>query len=257
MSMVKQPQEVEIIGQGGKILSAILDQVLELAKIGVSTTELDHLAEKLIVEAGGVPSFKGYASRAGDEPFPTTICASVNSQLVHTPASDYVLQDGDILTVDIGMRYPAKDGFYTDMAKTKAIGAVSEVTEKLLQVTRESLNKGIAAAKAGGYISDISKAVQQHVEQAGFSVVRDLVGHGVGYAVHEDPRVPNYFDPRHKAVKLEEGMVLAIEPMVNVGGPAIKTEDDGWTISAADGSLCAHFEHTVVITKAGAKILAA
>jgi methionyl aminopeptidase len=252
---IKTPAEIEIIAKGGKILGQILDTVLSKAKAGVVTIELDRLAEKMIIEAGGVPSFKNYQSRPTDKPFPTTICASVNDELVHTPASEYVLKDGDILTVDIGMRFPAEDGLFTDMAKTIAIGEVPAETKKLLQVTKESLDKGIAAAKAGADLSDISKAVQQHVEAAGFSVVRDLVGHGVGYAVHEEPRVPNYYDKRYDGIKLEAGMVLAIEPMVNVGSPTITVKDDGMTIAAADGGLCAHFEHTIAVTKNGGRIL--
>lgn len=255
MGPVKKPEEIEMIGKGGKILAGILDILLEKSQAGVKTIELDRLAEKMIVEAGGVPSFKNYKGRPDEIPFPSTICASVNNELVHTPASDYELKDGDIFTIDIGMRYPAEDGFYTDMARTKAIGKVSPLARKLIKITRESLDKGIAVAKTGNSISDISKAVQAHAEAAGFGVVRDLVGHGVGYEIHEDPRVPNYFDPSHKDVKLEEGMVLAIEPMLNVGDPAIKTKKDGWAIVAADGSLCAHFENTVVVRKDSGEVL--
>ena len=253
--LIKKSEEIEVIRQGGKFLAQILDQVLAQAKAGVKTIALDELAEKLILESGGVPSFKHYKSRPEEVPFPGTICASVNNELVHTPASEYELKEGDILTVDIGMRWPAEAGFYTDMARTVAIGSIPTETQKLLDVTRESLKKGIAAVKAGNSVADISKAVQQYVEAAGFGVVRDLVGHGVGYAVHEDPRVPNYYSPKMKEVKLAAGMVLAIEPMVNVGDPAIKSKDDGWTIVAADGGLCAHFEDTIVVTQKGAEIL--
>ncbi len=255
MDMIKTSKEIEVIAEGGKILAQILDTVLAAAKPGVTTLALDAMAEKMILDGGGVPSFKHYQSRPTDKPFPSTICASVNDELVHTPASSYTLKSGDIVTVDIGMRYPAEDGFYTDMAKTIGIGEISADAKKLLQVTKESLDKGIAAARAGKSLSDISKAVQNHVEAAGFSVVRDLVGHGVGYAVHEEPRVPNYYDPRYKDLKLKAGMVLAIEPMVNVGSPAIAVKSDGLTIAAADGKLCAHFEHTIAVTKTGPRIL--
>lgn len=255
MGSVKKSEEIEIIRKGGKILSQILDTLLEKSVAGVKTIDLDKQAEKMIIEAGGVPSFKNYKGRPEETPFPCTICASVNNELVHTPASEYKLKDGDIFTIDIGMRYPVEGGFYTDMARTKAIGKISPLARKLIKTTKESLDKGIAVAKVGNSISDISKAVQAHAEEAGFGVVRDLVGHGVGYEVHEDPRVPNYFHPKHNDVKLEEGMVLAIEPMLNVGDPAIKTGDDGWAILAADGGLCAHFENTVVVRKDGAEIL--
>lgn len=255
MSPIKKPEEIEIIRQGGKILAGILDTLLEKAQAGVKTIELDQMAEKMIKEAGGVPSFKNYKSRPGETPFPCTICASINNELVHTPASEYELKNGDIFTIDIGMRYPAENGFYTDMARTKAIGKVSPLARKLIKVTKRSLDKAIDAIKAGNSISDISKAVQAYAEAAGFNVVRDLVGHGVGYEVHEEPRIPNYFDPKHKDVKLKEGMVLAIEPMVNVGDSAIKAKEDGWAIVAADGGLCAHFENTVLVKKNGAEVL--
>src|SRR3989344_4383461 len=252
---IKTAEEIKIIREGGKRLAAILDEVLGHAKPGITTAELDQLAETLIIKTGGVPSFKNYRSRESEPPFPSTICASVNQQLVHTPASDYKLQAGDILTIDIGMRYPAVGGLYTDMAKTIGIGTISQAAQKLLDVTAQSLTRAIAAAKPGGEIADISRAVQTFVEQHGFSVVRQLVGHGVGYAVHEEPRVPNFVTSKSPTVKLVEGMVLAIEPMVNIGDPVVTTLDDGWTIATADGSLCAHFEHTIAITKKGATVL--
>ena len=252
---IKTAEEIKIIRTGGKRLAAILDEVLSHAKPGVTTYELDQLAETLIIKSGGRPAFKHFQSRESEPPFPSTICASVNQQLVHTPASDYVLQAGDILTVDIGMRYPAVGGLYTDMAKTIGIGAISSEAQKLLDVTLQSLNKAIAVVQPGGEIADIGRAVQTFVEQNGFSVVRQLVGHGVGYAVHEEPRGPNFVDSKSPKIKLVEGMVLAIEPMVNVGEPAVTTLDDGWTIATADGSLCAHFEHTVAVTANGAAVL--
>lgn len=258
MNFTKKPEEVRMIREGGKILAAILKQLVVAAKAGLTTAELDRLAEHLIIGAGGVPAFKHYTSDPSEPPFPTTICASVNDQLVHTPASDYVLKDGDILSIDIGMRYPGTGrGFYTDMAITIPIGKISALNRKLLKVTKESLELGIKQVKPGNYVSDISRAVQSYVEANGYSVVRQLVGHGVGYEVHEEPRIPNYIDSRQPKVELVEGMVIAIEPMVNIGGPAIKTLEDGWTIVTADGSLCAHFEHTVAVTKTGVEILTA
>ena len=256
MVTIKKPAEVKVLRQGGRLLAEILDQVLAHAKVGVKTIELDRLAEDLIVKKGGTPAFKNYQGRGEEKPFPTTICASVNHQLVHTPAGDYQLKAGDILTVDIGMKYPAKDpGYYTDMAKTIAIGKTSPLARKLLKVTQKSLELGIKQVKSGNHISDISRAVQTYVEAQGFSVVRQLVGHGVGYQVHEEPRVPNYIDKNQKDLELKAGMVLAIEPMVNVGDAAVRSLADGWTVVTADGKLCAHFEHTVAVTKNGTEIL--
>jgi len=253
MVTIKKPEEIATIRKGGKILAEVLNEIIKISKPGVTTIKIDQLAEKLITEKGGIPSFKNYRSHSGETPFPSTICASVNEQLVHTPASNYKLQDGDILTIDIGMKYPAKDGFFTDMAITIPIGNIPSETQKLIEVTKESLNKGISQIKEGNKLSDISRAIQDYVEGQGFSVVRQLVGHGVGYEVHEDPRIPNYVDSKYQDLVLKAGMVLAIEPMVNVGNPAVKS--DGWTIVTDDGKLCAHFEHTVAVTKDGFKIL--
>lgn len=256
MVTIKKPEEIKIIKAGGKILAGILAELEKKAQPGVTTGELDKLAEELILSSGAVPSFKNYQGYPSDPCFPTTICASVNHQLVHAPASDYILQEGDNLSIDIGMKYPAENGFFTDMAITVPIGRVSQLNRKLIKVTKTSLKLGIAQVRPGNYIHDISKAVQDYVESQGFSVVRDLVGHGVGYQVHEDPRIPNYIDNRQKPVVLKEGMVLAIEPMVSVGDYRIKTmEEDGWTVVMLDNSLAAHFEHTVVVTKNGVEIL--
>ncbi|MBN1778970.1 MAG: type I methionyl aminopeptidase [Candidatus Buchananbacteria bacterium] len=255
---IKTAEEIAIIRQGGKILAEVLKQLLSAAQAGVKTIELDLLAEKLIRQSGGLPAFKNYADSPSETPFPTTICASVNDQVVHTPAGDYALKSGDILSIDIGMKYPATDdGLYTDMAKTKAIGSVPQLTRKLLKVTAKSLELGIAQVKPGNTIGDISRAIQKYVEDNGFSIVRQLVGHGVGYAVHEDPRVPNFYDPVTANFKLEEGMVIAIEPMVNIGDYRIEVLDDDWTIVTSDGSLSAHFEHTVAVVKGGHKVLTA
>lgn len=256
MVTIKKPEEIKIIRAGGKILADILRQLVVAAQAGVTTKQLDDLAESLILKSGGLPAFKNYSSGGDDIPFPTTICASVNTQLVHTPASDYVLKNGDILSIDIGMKYPAKDpGYYTDMTVTIPIGKISPLARKVIRVTKKSLDVGLAQIRAGNYISDIGRAIQHYVESEGFSVVRQLVGHGVGYAVHEEPRVPNYFEKNSRDIKLEVGMVLAIEPMVNVGHYGIKTGDDGWTIVTADDNLCAHFEHTIAVTKNGCDIL--
>lgn len=254
---IKKPEEIEKIRENGKILSQILDKLIEAAKPGVTTAQIDKMAEDMIVEAGGKPSFKDYKTRPDEEPFPSTICASVNNQLVHTPASDYVLRDGDIFTIDIGMVYPAQDGFYTDMARTIPIGEVSDEAKKIIEVTAKSFNKGVAVIKDGVPVSAIGKAIQEYVEGQGYAVVRHLVGHGVGYAVHEDPRIPNFYDSKYDKIILKEGMVIAVEPMVNTKDIGIETADDGWSIVASDGELCSHHENTLVVTKNGFEILTA
>ncbi len=256
MITIKTPAEIKILREGGKILSGILSEVAGKVKPGVATIELNDLAEKLIIQKGGEPSFKNYKGDPQDTPFPTTICASVNKQLVHVPASDYCLKDGDILTIDIGMKYPASGrGYYTDMAITVPVGNIPQITRKLLKVTKKSLDLGIAQVKPGNSITDISRAIQEYVESQGFSVIRQLVGHGVGYMVHEEPVIPNYVDQNAKNIKLKPGMVLAIEPMVSIGDYLIRTLKDGWSVVTADGSLNAHFEHTVAVTDDGHEII--
>ncbi|MAF24850.1 type I methionyl aminopeptidase [bacterium] len=258
MSTIKKPEEIEIIREGGKILSGILREVVAMTKPGVGTAELDDFADKAIVKAGGRPSFKNF-SEGGSTPFPTTLCTSVNEELVHVPAKpDRKLKDGDIIGLDIGMEYPfggGKPGLYTDMAITVAVGQIHPETQKLLDVTRKSLDMAIAAIKPGLDLSIIGKTIQPFVEAAGFSVIRQLVGHGVGYEVHEPPRVHNFFEPKAPQFELKPGMVLAVEPMVAVGNWQIETLDDGWTIAMADRTLSAHFEHTIVVTETGAEIL--
>ncbi len=256
MVTIKKPEEIEMIKKGGKILAGVLEELKDAAKPGVTTRQLDDLAEKLILERGGLPAFKNYKGHVDDEPFPSTICSSVNTELVHGIPSDYVLKNGDILSIDIGMKYPAKDpGYFTDTAITFAIGEISELAQKVINVTKKSLAVGLAQVREGNYLSDIGRAIQHFVESEGFSVVRDLVGHGVGYAVHEDPRIPNFWDDYQRDLQLKTGMVLAIEPMVNVGHYAVKTGLDGWTVVTADDNLCAHFEHTIAVTKKGCEIL--
>jgi len=255
MITIKTPEEIEVIRQGGRILAEVLAELVRKAEPGVKTIDLDQLAEQLIMEKGGIPSFKNYRSRQNEPAFPTTICASVNDQIVHTPASNYQLKTGDVLNIDIGMKYPKDGGFFTDMAVTIGIGKISQLARKLIKVTKKSLELGIAQVKPGNHISDISRSIQQYVEGEGFSVIRQLVGHGVGYQVHEEPRIPNYIDKSFKDYELKTGMVLAIEPMVSAGDYLIKTLEDEWSVVVADGSLGAHFEHTVVVTKAGAEIL--
>jgi methionyl aminopeptidase len=250
MIKLKNPEQVQKAREGGKILAHILRDTVQMIKVGANAKELDDFVEKSIIEQGGKPSFKGYG---GSKKFPSSICFSVNDEIVHGVASaDKVIKDGDIVSIDLGMEYK---GMFTDMATTVAVGKISPKTQKLLEVTKTALDLGIEAVRLGNSIADISKAVQRYVEKNGFGVVQEMVGHGVGFAVHEDPAVPNYFDPRHKKVILKEGMMIAIEPMVTMGHWKIKTGKDGWTASTADGSLSAHFEHTVVVTKGGYEIL--
>lgn len=240
----------------GKILAQALDRVQCLVKPGVTTQELDQAAEKYIRKHGAMPSFQGYQGSSTDPPFPSTLCASVNNEVVHTPASERRVKDGDIIGLDIGLKIIAEGKeYYVDMARTVAVGKISHEAERLITVTQTALAIGIEHARSGKYIHDIGKAIQEYVETNGFSVVRQLVGHGVGFAVHEKPRIPNYYTKDMPVIEIVPGMVLAIEPMVNIGGYEIEILDDGWTAVTADGSLSAHFEHTIAVTVSGAEIL--
>jgi methionyl aminopeptidase len=253
MALIKTPQEIEMIVEGGRRMGEILEMLGRMAAPGVSAGELDAEAERLIRAAGGVPAFKGYRTRRSDPPFPGTICFSRNEELVHgIPTKEKVIRNGDLVSIDIGMRYPGDKGYFTDTAITVAVGAVSKPAQKLLSVTYEALEEGIRAAQAGASVASIGKAVQAFVNSQGnYGIVRDLVGHGVGHAVHEEPRVPNYYDKMLESWELKPGMVIAIEPMISIGGHEVETAEDQWTISMADGSLSAHAEHTIVITENG------
>lgn len=272
MSYLKTPEEIEQIKRGGKLIGEILEKLALMVKPGVRASELDEMAEKMIREVGGVPSFKGYKGRKNSRPFPGTICLSINEDLVHGVASrEKIVRQGDIVSIDIGMSWLSPNhkfkiinhksaakvgGYYTDTALTVAVGEVPEKTKELLRVTKEALEVGINAARAGNTVADIGKAIEEFVKSHGnYGIVRDLVGHGVGHAVHEEPRVPNYYDKELEKWKLEPGVVIAIEPMITMGDYRIKTADDGWSISTADGSLCAHFEHTVVVTESDPVVL--
>jgi methionyl aminopeptidase len=247
---IKTQQEIEIIAEGGKLIHNILHATAGLVKPGISTWSLNEFAEAEIEKIGGRPSFKNYGPKKN--PFPAALCTSVNSVVVHgIPSPKIILQEGDIISLDIGMEYK---GLYTDTAVTVGVGKISEVAKKLIDITQKSLSAAIAQAKPGNRIGDIAFATQKVAQDAGFSVVRDLVGHGVGYEVHEDPAVPNY-GKRASGEILQEGMVLAIEPMVCEHDYFVNFEPDGWTISTKDGGLAAHFEHTIAITKTGARIL--
>ena len=243
--VLKTPDEIDAMAAAGALLARCHDAVASAAAVGVTTAELDRVAEAFIRENGAIPAFKGYHG------FPGTICPSINEQVVHAIPSDRALADGDLLSVDIGLEL---DGWVADRATTLSIGKVSGLADRLVAATRKGLAAGIDAARPGGYIGDIGAAVQTEIEQAGFCVVRALVGHGIGRSMHEDPQVPNFGRPG-SGVPLLEGIVIAIEPMVNVGTHEIAMADDGWTISTADGSLSAHEEHTVAITANGPRIL--
>lgn len=229
-----------------ELVADILEQLGTLVAPGVTTLDLDHAAERWVRAAGAEPAFKGYRG------FPATLCTSVNHQVVHgIPSKRTVLGEGDVVSVDIGVKL---GGYFGDCAATFPVGRIGDDVQQLLRVTRESLERGIAAVKVGGRVSDIGHAVQSWVERFGYSVVREFVGHGVGTSLHEEPQVPNY-GPAGKGPRLQEGMVIAIEPMVNAGRPAVKVLEDGWTAVTRDGSVSAHFEHTVAVTRNGADVL--
>jgi methionyl aminopeptidase len=231
-----------------QVVARILAELAGAARVGVTTADLDALAERLVREAGAEPAFKGYRG------YPATLCVSINQEVVHgIPSAARTLQPGDIVSLDMGVKL---DGYYGDSAVTVAVGEVPEKTRDLLRVTREALERAIDQAKVGGRLSDIGHAVQEWVEAHGFSVVREFVGHGIGERLHEEPQIPNYGQPGH-GPKLAEGMVLAIEPMVAMGKPDVKVLGDGWTAVTKDGSLAAHFEHTVAVTAAGPLVLTA
>ncbi len=247
MIKLKSAREIELMIHGGKILAATLDTLREAVRPGISTLDLDRVAEEFIrSHEGATPAFKGLYG------FPGSICSSINEEIVHgIPSKKRVLREGDIVSLDVGVGY---HGLFTDSAVTVPVGEVDAETQRLLEVTQQSLEAGIAAAQPENQVGDIGAAVQAVVEAAGYGVVRELVGHGVGAAMHEDPQVPNFGKP-HRGTKLMPGLTIAIEPMVNVGGPAVKTLTDGWTIVTADGSRSAHFEHTVAVTEAGPLVL--
>jgi methionyl aminopeptidase len=242
---LRSREEIESIRAAAKLVARTLKMIGREVRPGVTTGDLDRMAEEFIRSHGARPAFKGYRG------FPASICSSVNDEVVHGIPGTRVLREGDIIGVDVGVE---QGGYYGDAAWTFAVGAVSPEATRLLDVTREALAKGIAQARAGQRVGDISHAIQSHVESHGFSVVRALVGHGIGREMHEEPQVPNY-GPPGRGPRLMAGQVLAIEPMVNVGGPEVVTRDDGWTVVTEDGKLSAHFEHTVAVDTAGPVVL--
>jgi methionyl aminopeptidase len=249
MSKVKTEREVGLIRASCELVVATFNMLDRLIEPGITTGEIDRQIEKFIVSHGGVPAFKGYV--VNRRAFPANSCISVESEVVHGIPGGRKLRAGEIVGIDVGVRL---GDFYGDAAKSYAVGAIDDLRARLMQVTHESLYKGIAQARAGNRLSDISHAVQSHVEAAGFSIVRELVGHGVGRRLHEEPQIPNFGPPR-QGPKLKSGMVLAIEPMVNAGGYEVDCADDGWTVMTRDGKPSAHFEHTVLITNGEAEIL--
>lgn len=245
MISVKSPREIEMMRISGRIVAETLELMRESIRPGITTKELDTIAETHIRKSGGIPAFKGYNG------FPASICSSINEQVVHGIPGSTVLKDGDIIGIDIGAVY---EGYYGDAARSYGIGHIDDELQKLLRVTEESFFAGIEYALEGNRLSDISNRIQKHVESNGFSIVRDFVGHGIGTNMHEEPQIPNY-GPPGKGPRLVAGMALAIEPMVNLGRYAVKVLKDGWTVVTADGKPSAHYENTIVITKGKPEIL--
>ncbi len=256
MITYKTPEEITLLREGGSLLAAALFEVQKSVRPGIAISELDAIAREYMEEHGGAPAFLGYGGSRRSPGFPATLCISINDEVVHGIGTrDIILADGDIVGLDIGVRYPANNGMYTDMAVTVGVGTISKEAQHLIDVTRESLDRAIALVRPGASVHDISKEVQGYCEGKGYSLIRDLTGHGVGYAVHEDPPIPNFYDKRIPDVKLKEGMVICIEPMVAMGDWRVTTDHDEWTIRTADHSLAAHFEHTIALTAEGHEVL--
>lgn len=245
MIICKTPREIEIMREAGKIVALTRQELEKHIRPGITTKELDAIAEAVIRKHGAIPSFKGYNG------FPGSICASVNEELVHGIPGGRVLKEGDIISIDVGAQY---NGYHADSAWTYPVGEIAEETKKLLEVTEKSLYIGLEEAKPGARLSNISHAIQTYVESHHFSIVREYVGHGIGQNLHEDPQIPHY-GPPNKGPRLKPGMTLCIEPMVNAGSRYVKTLADNWTVVTVDGKMCAHFEHTIAITENGYEIL--
>lgn len=245
MIFLKNKHEISLLSESCQIVADTLNLIEKKIKPGVKISDLDYFAENYILSRNAKPAFKGYMG------FPATLCVSVDDEVVHGIPNERTLKDGQIVSIDCGA---LKNGFYGDHAKTFFVGDVDSNVKKLVQITKESLEIGISQAVIGNYVSDIGHAIQIHAEKNGYSVVRDLVGHGIGKSLHEEPQVPNYGLPK-QGHEIKEGMCLAIEPMINLGNKEIKTDDDGWTIRTLDGKLSAHFEHTIAVTSDGPLIL--
>ena len=244
--IIKSKQEIQLMREAGKRLEDVHNQLAEIIRPGISTLEIDQFGEKAIRAYGCIPNFLNYNG------YPASICVSVNDEVVHgIPKKNRILQEGDIVSLDAGLIY---EGYHSDAARTYGVGKISDEAARLIRVTRESFFEGIKLAQPGNHLFDISEAIQNHVESNGFSIVRDLVGHGIGTHLHEDPQIPNFKEKR-KGMKLRPGMTLAIEPMVNEGTFEVEWLDDDWTVVTADGSLAAHYENTIAITEDGYEIL--
>lgn len=254
MSLIKNPQEIDALKRGGQILSDTLREVRAACVAGVSTEALDAIAQKRFAEKGGKPSFFGYRMGGQGPAFPGALCVSINEEVVHgLPIPARIIKKGDVVGLDIGVWF---EGLATDMATTVIVGdQATEAVRELVRDTRASLVAGIEAIRPGGYVHDISGAIEDVLKPKKYGIVKDLVGHGVGHAVHEEPNVPNFRDPRAPIVKLQVGMVLAIEPMVSLGTWKVDVKDDDWTIVTRDGSPCAHFEVTVAVTESGYELI--
>ncbi|MBI4272703.1 type I methionyl aminopeptidase [Candidatus Uhrbacteria bacterium] len=252
----KTEKEIHLMRQGGSILARALRKVVGHVVTGVSLKELDGYAQQYLEEAGGEAAFRGYQGSGGARSYPATLCASVNDEIVHGIGTrDIILKEGDIVGLDLGVRYPAKNGLYTDMAVTVGVGKISSEAATLMAVTQQALVRGIALVRPGQDIKVISKEIQLCAESYGYGVIRDLTGHGIGYALHEDPPIFNYDEKNAPSVILKEGMTVCIEPMISTGTWRVKVDPDGWTIRTADKSLAAHFEHTILVTAHGSEVI--
>lgn len=253
MIAIKTQEEIQIMAEGGKILAKIMKELIGKVKPGITTKELDRLAESLIFKYKGKPSFKGYQGSRGElaEPFPATLCTSINEEIVHSVPSDRTLKEGDIITLDLGILWK---GFHNDMAVTVSVGKIDPEVGRLIKVTKKALKRGIKKVRPGNTAGDIGNTIQRYVEGQGYNVVRDLCGHGIGRELHEDPKILNY-GKRHKGEELKEGMVICIEPMVTVGDWKLKKTKDGHGYETEDGSLSCHFEQTMAVTKDGSRVL--
>lgn len=246
MVIIKNSQEIAIMRQGGKVLAKIFKKIIESVKPGVSTLKLNEIAEEEFKRYNVRPAFKGYKG------YPYSLCASINDEVVHSfPSAEKILKAGDIVGLDLGAEYK---NYFTDIAATIGVGKINYQAKKLIIAAKNALFEGLKQIKAGNYLGDTSSAIQKYVESRGFSIVRDLAGHGIGKSLHEEPMIPNFGKPK-TGLKLKEGMTIAVEPMINVGDYKVKVLADGWTIATTDGSLSAHFEHTVAVTNNGCEIL--
>lgn len=244
MIIIKSKREIELMKAAGEIVTMVLLKMQEIIVPGIKTLELDKIAEEIIRKHDAIPSFKGYKTQDSIPPFPASICTSVNDEVVHGIPDDTLLNTGDIISIDVGVY---KDGVHADAARTFPVGQISPIARRLIDTAKSSFYCGIKQAYSGRRLGDVSYEIQHEVEENGFSVVREMVGHGIGHSLHEEPQIPN-FGTRKKGVRLARNMALAIEPMINSGGHKITTKDNKWTVATADGSLSAHYENTIIVT---------